>query len=302
MAQFPLLKQLRIEQYGLYPGLARDGNFEITFRPGVNLILGANGLGKTTLITLLYRMLAGTQELGLPEGEVGNARLEAYDLSAAQRKEFANRVNDGAENAMCALTFDLGTTTFTVRRKLANLALEGWQLDGMDQPLDEQRLRDAIIQAASLGTFSDWLLVLRTLVFFFEDRRALVWDSGAQRQLLRCLLLNPAQAADWTQQERSILSLDSRLRNLQAAFRKEEKLQRNQVTQIEDEPGVRDALEVAEQRRQRLTDERDALTERIRVAERSRQEARLSARARRTRSSTARAGARSPLCDRVDHA
>lgn len=277
MALFPLLKHVRIEQYGLYPGLARDGMFEVKFRPGVTLVLGANGLGKTTLMTLLYRMLAGTQELGLPEGEVGNARLEAYDLSAAQRKQFANRVNDGAENATCVLTFDLGTTTFTVRRKLANLALDGWQLGGVDQPLDEQELRDAVTNAAGLGTFSDWLLVLRTLVFFFEDRRALVWDSGAQRQLLRCLLLTPSQAADWTRQERSILSLDSRLRNLQAAFRKEEKIQRKQASQVEDEPGVRDALEVAEQRRQRLTDERDALTERIRVAERSRQEARLSA-------------------------
>ncbi|ODU44688.1 AAA family ATPase [uncultured Aquimonas sp.] len=277
MALFPLLKHIRVEQYGLYPGLAHDGMFEVSFRPGVTLILGANGLGKTTLMILLYRMLAGTQELGLPEGEVGNARLEAYDLSAAQRKQFANRVNDGASNAVCALTFDLGSTTFTVRRKLADLALEGWWLDGIDQPLDEQELRGAVTRAAGLGTFSDWLLVLRTLVFFFEDRRALVWDSGAQRQLLRCLLLTPAQAADWTKKERSILSLDSRLRNLQAAFRKEEKIQRRQATQIEDEPGVRDALDVAEQRRQRLTDERDALTESIRVAERSRQEARLSA-------------------------
>ncbi|WP_176693073.1 ATP-binding protein [Arenimonas terrae] len=277
MALFPLLKHVRIEKYGLYPGFARDGTFEVTFRPGVTLILGANGLGKTTLMTLLYRMLAGTQELGLPEGEVGNARLEAYDLSAVQRKQFANRVNDGAENATCELTFDLGTTTFSVRRKLANLALDGWTLGGTDQALDEQKLRDTVTHAAGLGTFSDWLLVLRTLVFFFEDRRALVWDSGAQRQLLRCLLLTPTQAADWTKQERSILSLDSRLRNLQAAFRKEEKIQRRQATQIEDEPGVRDALEVAEQRRQRLTDERDALTDRIRVAERSRQEARLSA-------------------------
>ena len=277
MALFPLLKHVRIEQYGLYPGLARDGKFEISFRPGLTLILGANGLGKTTLMLLLYRMLAGIQDLGLPEGDVGNASLGAYDLNAAQRRQFANRVNDGAENTICSLTFDLGTATFTVRRKLANLALDGWQLGGIEQPLDEQTLRNAIIDAAGLGTFGDWLLVLRTLVFFFEDRRALVWDSGAQRQLLRCLLLTPTQAADWTTQERSILSLDSRLRNLQAAFRKEERIQRKQASQIEDEPGVRDALEVAEQRRQRLTDERDVLTERIRVAERSRQEARLSA-------------------------
>lgn len=277
MVQFPLLKHVQIEQYGLYPGLARDGMFEIAFRPGVTLILGANGLGKTTLMTMLYRMLAGTQELGLPEGEVGNASLDAFELSAAQRKQFANRVNDGAKDAKCTLTFDLGAATFTVRRKLANLALESWQLGGIDQPLDEQKLRDTVTGAAGLGTFSDWLLVLRTLVFFFEDRRALVWDSGAQRQLLRCLLLTPIQAADWTQQERSILSLDSRLRNLQAAFRKEEKIQRRQATQIENEPGVRDALEVAEQRRQRLISERDTLIERIRVAERNRQQARLSA-------------------------
>lgn len=277
MALFPLLKHIRIDKYGLYPGPAGDGKFEVTFRSGVTLILGANGLGKTTLMTLLYRMLAGTQELALPDGEIGNARIEAYDLNVAQRKQFANRVNDGAENATCALTFDLGTTAFSICRKLANLELEGWQCDGTDQPCDEQKLRDTVTHAAGLGTFSDWLLVLRTLVFFFEDRRALVWDHGAQRQLLRCLLLTPAQSGNWTQQERSILSLDSRLRNLQAAFRKEEKIQRKRAIQIEVEPGVRDALEVAEQRRQRLTDDRDALTERIRAAESRRQAARLSA-------------------------
>ena len=66
--------------------------------------------------------------------------------------------------------------------------------------------------------------MLRYLVFYFEDRRNLVWDPSAQRQLLRMLFLPPDVAQRWTRMERSILENDSRMRNLQAVVGKEETL------------------------------------------------------------------------------
>lgn len=54
MAYFPLLKNLCVRNYGLYPGPQRDGVFDVEFDEGLTLLLGANGLGKTTLMTMVF--------------------------------------------------------------------------------------------------------------------------------------------------------------------------------------------------------------------------------------------------------
>jgi DNA repair exonuclease SbcCD ATPase subunit len=54
MIEFPILEELVISGYGLFPGMTDSGGLRVTFRPGLTLILGANGLGKTTLITIWY--------------------------------------------------------------------------------------------------------------------------------------------------------------------------------------------------------------------------------------------------------
>jgi energy-coupling factor transporter ATP-binding protein EcfA2 len=277
MVFFPVLDRLTVEGYGLYPGPDNVGHFEIEFKPGLTLILGANGLGKTTLMILLYRMLSGTFELALPEGSIGNANLEAFELSSRFKGQFGARVNDGAREATARLRFLIDTQHFDVERRLFNLALARWSIDGVEQDGSELDFQRAILTASGMGSFTDWLLVLRTLVFFFEDRRALVWDFGAQRQLLRCLFLSPERAAEWTNQEREILELDSRLRNLQAAVRKEQRKHEEERTRIESEPGVREALAAAEKRRERLQTEHDTLIQRVEIAEASRQRARLDA-------------------------
>jgi hypothetical protein len=245
MVYFPILKELDIRAYGLYPGEKRDGRFELKFNAGLTMIIGANGLGKTTLMTLVFRMIAGTYDLNLPS-EIGTANLEAQELNPVARRQFADRVNDGAQNAYATLKFDVASVEFIVERNLANLSLRSFSVGGQVRSVNEIAYHDAILDASGFGVYADWLLILRTLVFFFEDRRALVWDPGAQRQLLRCLFLSPERAQEWTQKERSILELDSRMRNLQAAVRKEQKIQAKTVKQFSNESAVRAALDAAE--------------------------------------------------------
>lgn len=277
MAYFPLLHKLVTEHYGLYPGPDKRGRFEVPFRHGLTLIVGANGLGKTTLVTLLFRMLTGTADIDLPNGKIGSADLKLQNLDAWSKRQFAQRVNDSARDSRARLQFQLGGRKFEVERRLTDLALIAMSIDGVAMETDEATYQSAIIAAANLGSFADWILVLRTLVFFFEDRRALVWDPGAQRQLLRALLLTPGEAQDWTKRERHILGLDSRMRNLQAALRREVK-ERNKVVQREtNAPGVRQALAAAETRLEQLNEQHAVLVQRLdntdRVRERSRRDA-----------------------------
>lgn len=277
MAYFPLLQQMVVEHYGLYPGPRKEGRFEIPFHDGLTLILGANGLGKTTLVTMLFRLLTGTADIPLPEGRIGSADLSVQNLDKWSQRQFAQRVNDGAREATAHLQFQLGPQRFQLTRRLTDLALTSLVIDDQPADIDELTYRNAITAASELASFGDWILVLRTLVFYFEDRRALVWDPGAQKQLLRALLLTPANAQEWTKRERTILELDSRMRNLDNALKREKKESDKLVQKTTSAPGVRQALTAAQTRLDQLDEQHARLVERLDITDRMRYRARLNA-------------------------
>src|SRR6056297_1417486 len=63
MIVVPHFDKLRIENYGLFPGRNGDNTVEIDFHSDLTVIAGINGLGKTTLVTLLLRLISGPFDL-----------------------------------------------------------------------------------------------------------------------------------------------------------------------------------------------------------------------------------------------
>ncbi|MCP4327172.1 MAG: AAA family ATPase [Alphaproteobacteria bacterium] len=226
MINFPILDQLKVSGYGMYPGCQAKEGLSIEFQPGLTLILGANGLGKTTLVTIIYRLLTGPYDIpALATGTtLGNARLQAIGISRSRQKVFADRVTDGASDAFARLKFFIDGVAVVIERRLNNLELTKFVIDDEEQELDEAKFYQTLIaDMAGVWSFGDWILILRNMVFYFEDRRALVWDTSAQKQLMRCLFLPPSVAKKWTEDERAILELDSKMRNLRATVFSEEK-------------------------------------------------------------------------------
>jgi len=226
MISVPAFTRIDIDNYGLYPGLPKQSGMHAPLQNGFTLIVGANGLGKTTLVTLLFRMLSGPSDIpNLSAGEgLGTRRLEATALPPHLLTQFASRVADRAKSAVARVSFRIGGRAFVVSRSLANLCLIGLSIDGSDtDDLSEATYQARICECAGVGSFGDFLLMLRYLVFYFEDRRALVWDQSAQRQLLRMLFLPPEEAQRWTEMERQILVEDSQVRNFQAVVGREER-------------------------------------------------------------------------------
>jgi hypothetical protein len=174
------------------------------------------------LVTLLYRMLTGGVDIPnlTAREELGSLRLTASPLPPSQH---ANRVADRAGGASSKILIALGQYEVSLERNLATLQLSEFFVDGVRQPTDETHYQTTMIRLSGVGSFGDFILMLRYLVFYFEDRRALVWDPSAQRQILRMLFLPSATAQGWTTQERAILETDSRMRNLQAALTREER-------------------------------------------------------------------------------
>lgn len=278
MKSFPVFQQLDVNGYALYPGpTGGPAGLHITCRPGLTLVVGANGLGKTTLITLLFRLLTGPSDipqLGVGD-ELGFRRLAASPIPPFQRGMFANRVSNRAVGASARIEFMLGATAIRVERRLDTLALVSAKV-GEIEPQDETTFQAEVAKAAGLGSFGDFILMLRYLVFYFEDRRALVWDASAQRQLLRMLFLPPDLAQRWTELERSILQNDSRMRNFQAVVGKEEKLLTRGLAKSTNGVALRaelQALETLQETSRERLEDLESYTDEL---DKQRQDARLS--------------------------
>lgn len=278
MINFPVFTDLRVDHYALFPGSKGNG-LELEFKPGLTMILGANGLGKTTLVSLMYRMCAGPYDIkGLSQGgDLGGRKLDATKISRPGLRYFADRVVDGAEDAVATLEFELGDRRIAVTRSLARLNLLSAEVDG--QPLDgtEKTLHEAILKASGLSSLGDWILLLRYIVFYFEDRRALVWDPSAQSQILGLLFLQPKNSQAIRAREREILELDSAMRNLRAIVGREEQALVEAVESFSDTDSVRSEVEALEKILEVDLPKLDGMNEELEGLERDRKAARVRA-------------------------
>ena len=246
MVSLPILQSLDVWKYGLYPGEdPTDPGMHVLFKPGLTLVLGANGLGKSTLVTMLYRMLTGPSDIStlLRRARLGTGSLEVATLSSNRRRTFSHRVADSATQARARLMFEVNGTQVSVERNLRDLSLRSFSVGNSGLDSGEHRYQEEMARIANVPTFSDWIMLLRYIVFYFEDRRSLVWDHTAQRQLLRILFLEPDAAMRWKSREREILEADTRVRNLQAALFREERALAEQELRSKDSHETKDELE-----------------------------------------------------------
>ena len=262
----------------MYPGSDDVPGLRIAFDQAT-VILGANGLGKTTLVTTLFRMCTGPAELAnfTPGGPLGDRPLEIRPSRSDERRLLANRVADKAGDATATLVMRIGQQSFRCTRSLRDLSLRSFHLDGAECGTDEAAFRAAVTKSAGVGDFSDWILLLRFITFYFEDRRVLVWDPSAQRRILRLLFLPPDMSARWAALEAAVLSADSEMRNHRAVFNRAERDFIKARQAAVDQSGTRD--ELAELQRAQALDERarDELSEALDALRDAQERARLDA-------------------------
>ena len=248
MVQLPVIDRLDLTGYGLYPGV--NGSSSLDFSGPLSLVLGANGIGKTTLISMIFRMLTGPYDLPAARRKnLGRGALQEKELTRPERRYFANRVNDGALNATATISFRLGATRFEVSRHLSDLRLVSatTTFDGRDETTTgEDELKGMVTSAAALGDYVDWILLLRYVSFLQEDRQALIWDVDAQTEILRPLFLSPADSNRWVELERTVLQFDSRRRNLSFVIFQSAEWVRRQDRKISSAPELRTQIDLWE--------------------------------------------------------
>lgn len=235
MVNFPVLKRLRVSNYALYAGTTDKPGLDHHFVDGVNVIVGINGLGKTTLLTMLLRSLVGASDVP-GDDELGDKRRR---LIPSDRAWFRKRVPDDAVDARVTIWFSLGVQHFEVTRSLANLDIIELALDQQEVPTArgaqmEATYRDMVVTASGLASFDDFVFLLRYIVFYLEDRRSLVWDPAAQGDILGILFGDAgSRRTRYVELFNDLLSKDSEYRNMHAVVAKRRRQIEKQTSTIE---------------------------------------------------------------------
>lgn len=191
----PELLSINIKNYSLYPnGL----DYTYDFVKGVNLILGGNGMGKTTFVNIIRFGLIGLYK-------------RAKDLTRTYRDRaivkrllypssyFSSRKDDSLSNlneATVILKFKIRDVLFEVNRSLDSGCLLNFSVNGV---LDEglvieesvyEDLHDNIkcnyllyqyetqIKKYSNLMFDDLIFFVNEILFFGENHNTVLWNKG----------------------------------------------------------------------------------------------------------------------------
>lgn len=255
----PTLERIEIHNFSLYPnGL----HVAYDFVEGVNLVIGGNGLGKTTFLNLIKFALIG---LYRKETDV-KTRLEnriekRINLPYDYFKNRMDRSFEKNEQAEVVLRFRLDKTVFTIHRLLAEPTVtrvtiqKGKHVEVLNgSPLSQahfdgahrvsaqatantlqRQYEDRVAEASQLGYFDNLIFLVNEILFFGEARKTIVWErdrreeSSTQAKLASKYFNDPELDLERTEAERNAKYHDSLSRHYSEDIRAIQKVI-NQIT------------------------------------------------------------------------
>ena len=194
----PELLSIHLKNYTLYPnGL----DYYFDFIKGVNLVLGGNGMGKTTFVNLIKYAIIGNYKNRY------DFRRTYLDKMIQRRQEnsdsyFSNRmdanVRTDGENPYVELAFKIHDTVFRVKRDLLEISIisvevNGKKIDGEQitqgkyerlnnedekQPYLLYKYEKEVERYSNI-TFDDLIVFVNEVLFFGEDHKTIMWNSSS---------------------------------------------------------------------------------------------------------------------------
>lgn len=191
----PELLSISVKNYTLYPnGL----NYTYNFVKGVNLVIGGNGMGKTTFINIIKFGLIGLYKKARDltrtyrDRAIVKRLLYPADFFSA-RKDDTIQIEDEAK---VTLTFKIKDERIEVCRSLDTGCLLSVSINGVflnGRIIDEERYEklkekeqnefllklyeQKIVQLSNL-TFDDLIFFVNEILFFGENHSTVLWNDG----------------------------------------------------------------------------------------------------------------------------
>jgi hypothetical protein len=196
---------------GFQPIFNRD--ITMRLRRGVNVILGGNGLGKTTLVQAIIYGLTG----GSPSDE--QDKTQRWDHGY-----FRGRLSTSlVRRASVEVEFTLGTARLTVRRAFTGSTVTAFRTDdsttdkGFPKEPDQAYAR-ALTVFGGYESEEDFAFIVHRMLYLPESRRLLAWDTDAQLRLLMLLNQDVVPDGSFDARRRYLKELDSKKRHVHVAL------------------------------------------------------------------------------------
>ena len=191
----PELQSINIKNYTLYPnGL----DYSYDFVKGVNLILGGNGMGKTTFVNIIKFGLTGlykkAKDLTRTYLDRAIVKRLLYPSNYFSARGDESILVEG--EAIVTLHFAIKEAIFVVCRSLETGCLLSVTINGVDlggQIIDEERYErlddhdkkqyllysyERSIEKSSNLTFDDLIFFVNEILFFGENHNTVLWNNG----------------------------------------------------------------------------------------------------------------------------
>ncbi|TEB11293.1 hypothetical protein Psfp_03991 [Pelotomaculum sp. FP] len=167
---FPKIERLSIYGFGK---IFTSNDFQIDLSGNLNILLGGNGLGKTTLLQCLVYALTG----GTDEPEVEEIRSQRWN-----HNYFKGRIND---DAFVLVDFLFGQNFIRVKRGFTSTRVLECTVSTYGQDdFKAITIEQAVIEYGNYDSVSDFSFIVNRLLYLPENRRSLLWDYDAQIRAL----------------------------------------------------------------------------------------------------------------------
>ena len=190
----PELLSINIKNYTLYPN-GLDYTFE--FVKGANLVLGGNGMGKTTFVNIIRFAILGLYKkpFGYTRTYQGNI-IEKRQLFP--QKYFSSRMDDSVctdTSPTVSISMKINSITVELTRDLSSITLTKLKVDGIEvlgnliDQVNYEKLSDIekkdtlpykyenIIKTNTNLEFDDLIFFVNEVLFFGEDHKTILWND-----------------------------------------------------------------------------------------------------------------------------
>lgn len=203
----PELLSIHLRNYTLYPN-GLDYTFD--FIKGVNLVLGGNGMGKTTFVNLIKYAIIGNYKKQYDYTRTYKEKSIEKRIQQPERF-YSNRMDPSIivnEEPTVKITFKLNETIFEVERGLDNITILNLKVDKVvisgdiisqykyEQLSLEQKKNTLLykyeveIEKYAMLTFDDLIFFVNSVLFFGEDHKTILWNDESSLQDVQTELFN----------------------------------------------------------------------------------------------------------------